>query len=214
MKTLCRAAATTVALMGLGGTWGTGWGTGPAAAQSAGDWTLGIGIGSVQPVSRSGRAAGAELEIDAATRPTITVEYFLRDRIGIELMASTPFRHDITLAGWGRIGSVTHLPPILSLQYHHATGGRVTPFVGIGLNLTNFFDERTEGVLAGSDLRLRNSSGVALHAGADIAVSDRTSLRADIRWIDLDSDVILNGDMIGSARIDPVVFGASYVMRF
>ncbi|MFN3526848.1 MAG: OmpW/AlkL family protein [Paracoccus sp. (in: a-proteobacteria)] len=208
MKTLCRATAVAIAIMAAM------WGPGPAAAQAAGDWTLGIGIGSVQPVSRSGRAAGAELEIGAATRPTITVEYFPRDRIGIELMAATPFRHDITLVGAGRIGSVTHLPPILSLQYHHATGGRVTPFVGLGLNLTNFFDERTEGLLTGADLQLRNSTGLALHAGADIAVSDRRSLRADIRWIDLDSDVILNGVKIGSARIDPVVLGAAYVLRF
>jgi len=31
----------------------------------------------------------------APLRPTLTLEYFLRDQLGLEVIAAAPFRHDI-----------------------------------------------------------------------------------------------------------------------
>lgn len=187
----------------------------PALAQSQGDWTLGIGVHQVNPKSGNGTLdGGLKLDIDSSTRPTITFEYFVRDNVGIELLAAWPFKHDIAIDGLGTVGSTQQLPPVLSVQYHFANDSAFTPFLGIGVNYTNFFKEKTEGALAGTSLKIDDSWGLALHAGVDYALTDRGSLRLDVRWIDIDADVSVDGKAMGKAEIDPVVFGAAYVIRF
>ncbi|VXB00692.1 conserved exported hypothetical protein [Luteimonas sp. 9C] len=185
----------------------------PAAAQSAGDWTVALGAHRVDPKSNNGSLAGGTLplSIGSSTRPTIAVEYLVRDRIGVELLAATPFRHDLDIVGLGRIGSTKHLPPTLSLQYHFAPHARVAPFLGAGLNYTMFFEEETRGALAGAKLALGDSWGLALHAGVDIQAGPG-KLRLDARWMDIESDVRLDGALLGRAQIDPLTYGASYVL--
>ncbi|RJL19104.1 OmpW/AlkL family protein [Paracoccus siganidrum] len=203
MKTLCIAAVAAIALAG------------PAAAQSAGDWTVGIGIANVNPKSDNGTLAGGTVptSIDDNTRPQITVEYFIRDNIGIELLGALPFRHSIRSNGT-EIGTVKHLPPVVSLQYHFDATPQLKPFVGVGVNFTGFFDGEAKGPLTGSTLQVKNSWGLAAHLGADYWINDRAALRADLRWIDINSDVLLDGANIGEVEVDPVVVGLSYVMRF
>lgn len=182
----------------------------PVAAQSAGDMTLGFGIGSVMPKSDNGTLAGRDAEVDDDIRPTITFEYFIRDNLGIEILAATPFKHDVSLDGLGEVASVEHLPPTLSLQYHFPTGSAFQPFLGAGITYVTFFSE--ESVLG--DIELDDSWGVSVHAGFDYAVSDTGAIRADVRWMDVDSDVTLNGEKIGTAEIDPIVVGVSYIWKF
>lgn len=188
----------------------------PAAAQSAGDWTLAIGAGHVNPKSDNGSLADGTLDVDigSSTRPTIAFEYFIRDGLGIEVLAATPFSHGIDIDGMGKVGSTKHLPPTVSLQYHFNRDGKVRPLLGLGVNYTTFFSEGTTGALAGSDLSLGDSWGVAAHAGLDFDVGERGAFRVDVRWMDIDSDVKLDGAKLGTANIDPLVFGASYVIRF
>ncbi len=181
----------------------------PALAQSQGDWTFGIGIGAVMPKSGNGTLAGGAADIDDNTQLTLTGEYFIRDNLGIELLAATPFEHDIRING-GYAGTTKQLPPTLSLNYHFATSGSLTPYVGVGLNYTTFFEESSPlGVLS-----LDDSVGIALQVGADIAISDKAALRINARWMDIDSDAYLNGAYIGTAEIDPVVVNVGYVHRF
>lgn len=199
------AIAAALALTGL---------SAPVLAQSAGDWTVGIGAHQVAPKSDNGTLAGGlALDVDNDVRPTITAEYFLTDNLGIEVLAALPFEHDINIKGVGKVGSSKHLPPVVSLQYHFGTG-KVRPFVGAGVNYTKFFEEETTGILEGSKLELDSSWGVAGHVGVDFAVSDRSSIRVDARWIDIESDVKVDGAKLGTANIDPMVYGAAWVVRF
>ncbi|MEA9657563.1 OmpW/AlkL family protein [Xanthomonas campestris] len=188
----------------------------PALAQSKGDWLLGVGAHQVAPKSDNGSLAGGTLDVDVGTdiRPTITAEYFIADNWGIEVLAALPFEHDINIRGLGRVGSTKHLPPVVSLQYHFNSQGKVSPFVGAGINYTRFFSTETSGALAGNDLELDASWGLAAHAGLDVKISDRGALRVDMRWIDIDSDASLNGNRIGTVNIDPLVYGVAYVHRF
>ncbi|WP_103173554.1 MULTISPECIES: OmpW family protein [Paracoccus] len=187
----------------------------PAAAQQAGDLTLGLGLANVNPKSDNGALVGGTVPVSIGdnTRPQITVEYFIRDNIGVELLAALPFKHSIRSNG-AEIGSVKHLPPVVSLQYHFDATPQLKPFVGIGVNFTGFFDAEARGPLAGSDLRVKNSWGLAAHLGTDYWINDRSALRADLRWIDIDADVTLNGGDIGQVEVNPVVAGVSYVMKF
>lgn len=188
----------------------------PAAAQSAGDWTLALGAHQVAPKSDNGALAGGTLPLDIGNdvRPTFAVEYFLREGLGLEVLAALPFQHDISIDGLGRVGSTRHLPPTVSLQYHFNRAGRVSPLLGVGVNYTKFFSEDTSGALAGTDLSLDDSWGLAAHAGLDFRIGERGSLRIDARWIDIDTEVTVDGADLGTAQIDPLVYGAAWVMRF
>jgi len=181
----------------------------PVVAQSQGDWTVGLGVGYVDPKSGNGTIAGAAASVDEAASAIFTVEYFFRDNLGIELLAATPFKHDVFLNG-GYAATVKQLPPTLSVNYHFPTQTALKPFVGIGVNYTTFMDETSP---AGT-ISLDDSFGLAAHVGADYQISDAGALRFDIRWMDIDTDVTLNGNPVGTANIDPIVVGLSYVHRF
>lgn len=192
----------------------------PALAETAGTWTLGVGAGYVDPESGNGTLDTAlgklDVDVDSDVRPTITGEYFVADNVGIELLAALPFHHDIDLkAADGSVvkAKTQHLPPTLSLQYHfdnvHAN---VKPFIGVGANYTTFFKE--EVYLGDSDLDIDDSWGVAGHVGVDFKINATDAVRIDARYIDLEPDVKLDGVDIGTAEINPWVYGISYVKRF
>ncbi|MFZ2753382.1 MAG: OmpW family outer membrane protein [Lysobacteraceae bacterium] len=187
----------------------------PAFAQQAGEWTFGVGAHQVNPKSDNGSLVGGTLDVEvgSSVRPTITAEYFVRDNLGIEVLAALPFQHDVDIVGLGKVGSTKHLPPTVSLQYHFGDG-KLKPFVGLGVNYTRFFSTGTSGALAGSDLELDDSFGLAMHAGIDFAVSEKGSIRVDARWMDIDTDAKLDGADIGTVNIDPLVYGAAYVFKF
>ncbi|UNU11726.1 OmpW/AlkL family protein [Xanthomonas translucens] len=188
----------------------------PALAQPQGDWSVGIGAHQVNPTSDNGTLAGGTLplRIGSDIKPTVTFEYFVRQNLGIEVLAALPFKHDIAVKGVGRVGSTRQLPPVVSLQYHFNSAGKLSPFVGAGLNYTTFFSEHTSGALAGTRLTLEDSRGLAAHVGVDIALTDSSALRVDLRWADIDSKVKVNGASMGTANIDPLVYGLAYVMKF
>ncbi|KFN49350.1 OmpW/AlkL family protein [Arenimonas composti] len=186
----------------------------PAHAQDAGDWTFSVGAGLVAPKSGNGSLAGGALAADVGDdwRPTVTAEYWFSRNWGLEILAATPFEHDIRLNG-ALAGATKHLPPTVSLQYHF-DGEKVRPFIGLGLNYTVFFDEDTRGPLNGAELELDASFGLAAHAGLDFAVGEDKWVRVDARWIDIHTDVSVNGADVGSVTIDPMVYGVSFVWAF
>lgn len=193
----------------------------PAMAQSKGDWTLGVGVHAVDPKSDAGDLNGAALglgklstKVDSDVKPTVTFEYFVADNIGVEVLAALPFKHDVSIDGVGKVGETKQLPPVVSLQYHFTNSSKVTPFVGLGVNYTKFFSTDSKGALAGTKLKLEDSWGLAAHAGLDFAVSDKGALRVDLRWADIDTKVKVNGNKLGTAKIDPLVYGVAYVFKF
>ena len=185
----------------------------PALAQEKGDMLLGLGLGWVEPGDGSNTILpGGKVSADGAASLTVTFEYFIADRVGIELLAAWPFSHDLELGG-NKIGETNQLPPTLSLQYYFTNKSRITPFVGAGINYTYFFDEELDGPGAPS-LDLDDSWGYALHAGADFAISERSALRADVRYIDIETDANVGGVDIGNVDINPWVFSLAYMLRF
>lgn len=186
----------------------------PALAQSQGDMLLGLGLHAVIPTDSYSATAAGPIRVDDNIRPTLTFEYFVANNIGLEVLAAWPFEHDAELQGAGDVVETKHLPPTVSVQYYFTNQSSITPFVGLGVNYTHFFDEKGQGALAGVPVSLDDSWGVAVHAGLDFALSDNSSLRTDIRWIDIDTDATVGGAPIGSVSIDPIVVGAAYVLKF
>jgi outer membrane protein len=193
------------------------------ALAEQGDWIFRGGIGVVDPSSDNLTIAqdgpDAELQVDTGTSLTGEVTYMATRHIGVELLASWPFSHDIESEGppgglSGEIGSIKHLPPTLSLQYHFNPDGRFRPYVGAGLNYTIIFDEQTTGDLAGTDLDLDNSFGLAGQAGVDIGLNENVFVNLAVRYIDIDSDASVDGTDIGTVEIDPWIYQAQMGYRF
>jgi outer membrane protein len=182
----------------------------PALAQEKGDMLLGLGVGYIQPTDSYSATVAGPLRADGNARPTLTFEYFIADNIGIEVLAATPFEHDIETPA-GDIAKTKHLPPTVSLQYHFTNNSSMTPFIGAGINYTTFWDDQLVG---GGPLSLDDSWGYALHAGVDFAISDKAAIRTDLRYIDIETDASTGAVPLGKVKIDPVVFGVSYVMKF
>jgi len=199
IKTLLAAAASVVLLSSTG------------LSQAAGTWNLGLGVANISPKSSNSQVlGGARTTVDDDLQPTLTLEYFVYENLGIELLASLPFRNSVKAEG-DYIGQTKLLPPTLSVQYYFVNASKFTPFVGVGLNYTTFFD--TRGV-AGLDLSAEDSWGFAAHAGVDYKLTERSSIRLDARWVEVETEVKVNGVKSGKLALDPFVFGASWVFKF
>lgn len=188
----------------------------PAMAYEAGDIVVRVGAANANTDTKDKVLGGAlDLDVSNDTSIGITGTYMLSDTVGIELLASTPFNHEIKSGALGQIGKTKHLPPTLSVQwYPMGSGSSVQPYVGAGINYTTFFSEEATGALAGNKLKLSDSFGVAVQAGIDIAINDNWLLNAAVWKVDMETDVKLNGSKIGKVEIDPTVYMISVGYKF
>jgi outer membrane protein len=186
-----------------------------AHADETDNWVVKVGLHSVDPKSNNGTLAGGALQtqVGSSVRPTITAEYMLTPNWGIEALAALPFEHDVKLNGV-KSATTKQLPPVFSAQYHFNPGGTVSPFVGLGLNYTRFFNEHTTGPLTGTRLSLGSTFGPAVHAGLDFNINDHWLLTIDARWIRIDPEAKVNGTKVGTVHIDPLVYGFAVGYRF
>ena len=182
-----------------------------SSVATAEDWLVRVGVHSVNPKSDNHPV----VNVDSGQMLTFNVTYLYAANWGVELLAALPFSHDINLNSNGtQVGKTKHLPPTLSLQYHFAPQATIRPYVGVGLNYTLFFEEKTQGALAGTKLELDPSFGLAGQVGLDVALNDRWFVNADVRYIDIGSDAKLNGASLNTVQIDPYVIGVSIGRRF
>jgi outer membrane protein len=177
-------------------------------------WVVKAGIGSVEPKSNNGILAGMQSSAGSDVQPIITAEWMFQPALGLEVLASTPWKHDVSLQGLGKVATTNQLPPTVSVQYHFNQGGQISPFVGVGLNWTMFWNTKTQGALTGTKLSINDSVGAALHAGVDFNIDPHWLVAIDARWISIGSSVKLNGAKIGTVNVDPMVYGLTVGYRF
>lgn len=207
-----------------------------AVANQAGDILVRGGYTSVNPDSDNAaillggsNATGASVSVDDNAQLGLNFVYFFDNNWAIEVLAATPFTHDVTLndptAALGsalgvpagldgaKLAEVTHLPPTLSALYYFDTGTAFKPYVGAGINYTIFFDEEFEAApksLGLSNLELDGSFGYSVQVGADYDLGDNWSVNVSARYIDISTDATfaVGGDNIGKATVDvdPMVY--------
>ncbi|WCN08422.1 OmpW family outer membrane protein [Marinomonas mediterranea] len=176
-------------------------------AHEAGSWLVRGGLGTVIPQESSDDVAGSgELEIDDNTQIAATLSYMFTDNIGFEVLAATPFTHEVKTNGLGKIAEVSHLPPSFMAQYYFGQAdSEIRPYLGAGLNYTVFFDEESYGAIKGSDVELDDSFGLAAQAGIDVSINDKWFANASIWYIDIDTTVKVKGVGNFDTEIDPIV---------
>ena len=126
----------------------------------------------------------------------------LGSNMAVGVLASTPFKHDISAAGV-KIGETKHLPPTITAQYHFTDMEGFKPYLGAGLNYTAFFDEK---LIGGTKIELKDSLGLAFEAGIDVDVGNDVFVNAAVWYVDIETEVELGGvTLIDNIDIDPVV---------
>lgn len=210
-----------------------------AMAYEAGDWIVKAGAATVEPNERSsaividqpalGAAGNAQVGVGTDTQLGLTLSYMYTDRVAIELLAATPFKHDVNgagdIAGIGKLAEVTHLPPTLTANYFfNEPNADFQPYIGGGLNYTVFFDEEVTSTLdnagtidalaglagaapgtvtsaSGTNIDLSDTFGLALHAGFDYALTDNLGLNVAYWRLNIDTEAeITTNTNIGQVK--------------
>ncbi len=148
------------------------------------------------------------LTVNDKTIPEVDITYFFNKNIAAELILTVPQKHTLR-AGGAAIGTLKHLPPTLTVQYHFDVAG-FKPYVGAGLNYTRF---SSVNLPAGVDID-RNSFGPALQAGVDIPLSKNLYLNFDVKKVYIKTDVSAGGAKLGTFKVDPVLVGVGLGWRF
>ncbi len=195
-------------------------------AYEQGDYIVRGGAAVVEPQDSSspvvitepglGSTGAARVAVDTNTQVGLSLTYMYTRQVGIELLAATPFSHDIVgsdgAVGFGKLAETKHLPPTLTVNYHfNDATSAFQPYIGAGLNYTVFFDEKVTptldstaafnalaslaagaavnvGAVNGTDIDLENSLGLALHVGFDYQLTDNLGLNAAFWRINIDSE--------------------------
>lgn len=212
-----------------------------AQAYEKGDWVLRAGAVTVDPDSDSDEFGlpmdvTAKVEVDDDTQLGIIPVYMVTDKWGVELLAATPFEHDITVEGTSiDAGSTKHLPPTVSVQWY-PRGGKDgwQPYIGMGVNYTVFFDEDTDsdlvnllgdltnGAVDDANLDLQDSFGLAAQAGIDVPFGENWAFNVGVWYIDIETKAEVTAKAAGATAakvkfdvdIDPWVYNIGIAYKF
>ena len=185
-------------------------------AHKEGDFIIRAGAATVSPNDSSGAVLNdpnTEFSVDSNTQLGLTFGYMFTDNISLEVLAASPFSHNISATGLGEIADTKHLPPTLMVQYYFGQANSdFRPYVGAGINYTVFFDESlNQGAkdLGLSDLSLDDSWGLAANIGVDYMINEDWFLNAAIWYADIGTTAKykFNGQQFSTdVDIDPWVF--------
>lgn len=209
-----------------------------AQAHQAGDVILRAGAITVDPREDSGdiyvgalstSVPGTKATLNSDTQLGLNFAYMLTDKLGIELLAASPFTHDVGVAGMpggfaslnGKLGELKHLPPTLSVVYYPLDSqSAFQPYVGAGINYTWFFADKLSSEAEGkgfSGLDMKDSWGLAAQVGMDYMLTDTVMVNAQVRYIDIDTTGTTS---YGGAKVkvdvdvDPMVYMVGLGYKF
>ncbi|MEH6460001.1 OmpW/AlkL family protein [Chitinimonas sp. JJ19] len=186
----------------------------PMAAQAEeGPWL--VRLRAVNLDSANKDSTGLDLSINNKVIPEFDISYFFTPELAAELVLTYPQKQTIRSGGVD-IGSLKHLPPTLTLQYHFNSQGALKPYVGAGINYTRFSQVQFHPAVAAALQPSigKNSVGLALQAGLDYKLNDSTYLNFDIKKVQIRTDVKSAGTKVGEFKVDPWLIGAGAGWRF
>lgn len=186
-----------------------------AMAQQATEGPWMVRARAVHLNSSNSDSTGLGLAINNKWMPEVDISYFFNKNVAVELVLTVPQKQTISASGT-TIGSLKHLPPTLTAQYHFTDLGGFKPYLGAGVNYTRFSSVRFDsGVNAALNPSIdKNSFGWALQAGVDIPLSKNLYLNVDVKKVQIKTDVSSFGTKVGEFKVNPVLFGVGLGWRF
>ena len=188
--------------------------------KQAGKWQVSARLTTVAPdengpiLTSADAATGLAVAVNDDTVPTLGFTYFFTDHVAVEAILGTS-RHEIRAQG-GTTDVPVHetwvLPPVVTAQYHFNPKGKVSPYIGAGVNFMNWYNGKDKN---GFTVALRNSGGTAVQAGVDVALRGNWALNIDYKKVFYKTDARINGGALKSEVVlDPAVTSLGLAYRF
>lgn len=170
-------------------------------------------------VTGVGVPPGADVKTGDATTVILTYERMLTPNIGVELVLGLPPRIKANAAGsvaflGDDVLSAKNLSPTLFVAYHFGdTGSTWRPYLGAGINYTRFVGIQSR---LASDVKMSDSTGWAVQAGIDYALTSEWGLFASVAALKVKTKVVASGATVLQTTIDfrPVVYSVGVGYRF
>lgn len=181
-----------------------------AMAQSAGDIVVRARAVYLDAANKDSIAI-TDVSINSKWLPEVDFTYYVTPNFAAELILTYPQKQDVssTLHG-GKIGTLKHLPPTLTAQYHVTGLGAIKPYVGAGVNYTRFSNVNLP---TGFTIE-KNSFGLAFQAGVDYAIDKQWSLNLDVKKAQIRTDLSSAGTNLGTIKVDPTLIGVGVGYKF
>lgn len=187
---------------------------GAFAAQAAeSPWLMRVRAVNLDSANKD--TTGLDLSVNSKVIPEVDFSYFFSPNLAAELILTYPQKHTLS-AGGTEIGTLKHLPPTLSLQYHFAPNDTFRPYVGAGLNYTIFSNvEFIPAVDTALSPSVKHTSvGLSFQVGFDYEISKNLYLNVDVKKVQIGTKVYSKGTEVGKFKVDPLLVGVGLGFRF
>jgi outer membrane protein len=197
-------------------------------AAADGDNVVKVGISRYQTHSRTdgisgiGVPPGADASVSGATTVIFVYERLLTPispNLGVEFVLGVPPRlHARATGSVAFLGddvlSAKNVAPTLLLNYHFfGPETRLRPYIGVGVNYTRFTSIRSS---LAPDVEMGSSTGLAVQAGANYAITKDFGLFASVAKVNVKSKVVAAGATVLTTTVDfrPIVYSAGISYNF
>ena len=186
----------------------------PAAQAQTKEGNFVVRLRALHLDSANKDTTGLGLSVNNKTFPELDISYFFSPNFAAELILTYPQKHTLYSNG-SEIGTLKHLPPTLTFQYHMPLGA-FRPYVGLGLNATNFSDVQfAPAVVAALQPNVKRMSyGAAAQIGADVALGGGWLLNFDVKKVQIKTTVYAGTAEAGTFKVDPLLVSVGFGKRF
>ncbi len=203
--------------------------------------------GAILPLLGSSTGAGGQIlgagaKVSTTVIPELDVTYYFTKNIAVEAICCLS-KHSVTGTGvlnGLNIGSTWVFPPTVLLQYHFTNFGAFQPYIGVGVNFTAYFGQKSGGNWAPffspllgptgantvSNLSIGSSWGVAGQVGFDYMINSNWGVNVDVKrimmqptahalvWNTVAAPLVGPIPVRAKVNIDPWVVSAGITYRF
>lgn len=189
-----------------------------SAAASA-DLTFKAGLGYLDPTAKKDIAPNTpKAKVSSEMAVLLSFDYrFANSPFSAELLLASPFEHTVSIISDNNkradIAKFKQLPPTLTVKYNTPAVNGFGANIGIGATVLVPYKEK----FMGSNDKLEADTVVAPAAQIGATYSKPSSpwgVFADVRYVDLKTDLKLDGEKIGKLEVNPVVYALGVSHRF
>lgn len=189
-----------------------------SAAASA-DLTFKAGLGYLDPTAKKDIAPNIpKAKVSSEMAVLSSFDYrFANSPFSAELLLASPFEHTVSIISDNNkradIAKFKQLPPTLTVKYNTPAVNGFGANIGIGATVLVPYEEK----FMGSNDKLEADTVVAPTAQIGATYSKPSSpwgVFADVRYVDLKTDLKLDGEKIGKLEVNPVVYALGVSHRF
>jgi outer membrane protein len=152
-----------------------------------------------------------DIVLDKKFIPEVDFSYFVLPNLSLELILTHPQKHEVFSKTLGSLGTVTELPPCLTLQWHFLPDAALNPYIGVGGNMTLITDYQLGGLKIA-----RTSFGAVGQVGADVKLAEHLYANIDVKYVTMAFDVKdkATNTKVTKVTVDPWLVGLGLGYRF